>query len=651
VAEERILQRQVRVTAGQPLPATSPDAMGAGLGRALEQAGQIIHQERIEDARLDRSLRENAELSRFNVEFAAARDEFSDVLREARKSDEPGHRQRVQEAWEERQQRLLDGLQSPRVREQASAGLANWSAGVLSRESDWEDLRQSQITVDRLEEFLAVSDGRIRRLENNGDYEAEMLIRENFIKGLDNVSDEVRAKMLDASGKQGAISLLRGLIDRDPEGTKVMIGSGAFDFLGGDKIEALGNSADVEIRRVQAQRERENREAVAAIKTDIAVFKQRQSMGLVDEDEAFDAAITKAAAIGDEKLVLELVGLKAENAFTKVWGPQNATALQREQRMTQLQRQAKLDDGEKLELAFLQKNAPAWAAEENRDATGQQMRRGGTGAPPPINEQDGASWNARAAWAGVRDLPVFSDQEARNLRELAETPQGEVRVLAELDKVADPIQRDRAATQIMPNDGLFRMMAMVHPSMRAKIREGQKVLAKDSKFLNNKLGNKPAALDDMDAAISIALKDFGIDQRRSIEQAYRAIMAGTVSASGATNMAGFGDDEFARGAENAVRSASGGVRRNGVWQGGLERWNDQWFMLPGGVSKAGFKQRLIRELERQKDNPPVNPDGSPVNLYRLIPVAVGGGWYRWESAGGAIAKDKSGKVFRTRIGP
>lgn len=651
MVRETLYERRVAIDAGPARGMVSPEAFGAGIGRALEQGGQMLHQERIEDARITRNLADNAELARFNVAFAEARERFSDAIREARRSDEPGHRDRLAEAWQAEQERLLQGLQSRRVREQAVGSLASWGTGVLSREADWEELRQAELQVDRTDQFLRLSDGRIRRLETSDDYKAEMQIREDYIAGLD-VPDKVREQLKRDAEDRGGISFLRGMIERDPVFAKALIASGNFDFLGGDRIEALGNSTDVELRRMEAQAERARNEAIAQIRTNIGVFKQRQSMGLVENDEAFDEPIAAAKLIGDEKLVLELAGLKSDNRFTRIWGPENATALQREQRMAELGGKARRSDDENLELAFLRRNAGNWAAEEAADPVGQHIKRQtGRDAVPAIDVSDGATWGQRASWAEARNFPIFSKAERTTLQALLETPQGEVQVFGELDKLADPFARSRAARELKPTDPLFQMMAMAQPGVRGPMRQGKKVLDNNSKFFVDRLGNRPIALDEADIIINSALKEADEDFRQGVKDGYRAFIAGVLSARGRGDTAAFSDDEMRRQVAAAMRATLGGGKRpDGRTFGGFDQWGERWFVLPEAMDGADFRRAVNQQLLRAGANGPRNPDGSAANLNKAVPVATGDGWYEWETLSGNPIRTNDNKPFRMRIG-
>lgn len=655
MVEEVGYNARVRPQAGAPLPGVSADSFGAGLGETISRFGQAVQQEQLQDARIDRELRDNAEWSAFLVEDAKAREELSAAAREGRLSDTPGHAARIAADLEKRQEALLGGLTSERLKQQGRARIAEWGGTLRTREAEYEFLRGQEIAVQRFDEQRGIAEGRVRRLEKPSDYAQELKLQFDAIETL-NTSDEVKQKLRDETEQRFAISFLRGMTDRDPEAAQALIDSGAYDgILTGDQVEVLRNSTGVEIRRIAAQKERDQAEALATIRGEIATFKQAEGMGLVQDDAAYDQAIARAQAIGDEKLVLELVGLKANNQFTKVWGPENATALQREQRIAALAGKDKRTADENLELKFLRDKSPAWASEEARDPVTQAARRGGAGAPPEIDLANGDTWNARAAWMTGRGEAVgFGDIELRELQQVMATPQGELQVMGELDKVRDPYARSRMAEQLAPNDPTFRTMAMLRPGIRATVRQGRKAMAGNPKFFSNLDPAVEGRLTDMESRVTYALREYDQDLILATRDTMRQFLAGNVAAQGKADFSSAVDGP---GMEQSMRSAvahalgGGYVMRGGkkVLLGGIDDWAGRAYVLPSNMNEGDFKLKLQAELARTSA-PPVNPDGSPANLYRAVPVAVGGGWYEWETPSGNPIKDKAGRNFRVRIG-
>lgn len=656
MAEEVGYDRRVRVTPAAALPGVSAASMGAGVAQTIGQVGEVIQQEKLEDARIERTLRDNAEWSAALVEDAKAREALQALAREGRNSDAPGHADRIGKALETERERLLGTVTSPRLKQQLEARIAEWGGNLRAREADWEFLRGQEKTVENVEQSLKLLDGEARRAKTPMEFAHVVTVYREGLVGLD-LSDEVLGKLDREVQARAAVGFVRGRIDNAPEEARALLDSGAFDkFLTGDQVDVLRNSAEVEMRRAEAVKERELTEAKASLREKVQTFEQAEGMGLVQDDSAYDQAIVAAQALGDDSLVLKLTGLKANNAFTKVWGPENATALQREQRIAVLAGKGKLAPEEALELKFLRDKAPGWASEEARDPVTQALRRGGQGAPPVIDLNEGESWNARAGWMMARGIKAgFADVELRALQDVLESPNGELQVMEQLDKVRDPFAKARMAEQIKPNDPTFRQMAMLRPQVRATVRQGRKAMVNNPRFFANLPAEVEADLGDMDARINAALREYDDDLKMGTRETARQFIAGLVTARGAGDFSGAKSGEaLDRELKVAVAVALGGrvvTNQDGkkVLLGGIEDWAGRPYVLPSTINEGEFKRRLLADIAQTR-NPPVNPDGSTANLFRLFPVAVGGGFYEFENAAGTPVKTKTGTRYRVRLG-
>lgn len=648
--EERGYDQRVRVQATQTLPGVSADSFGAGVGQAVAQAGAVVQQEQLENARLDRELRDNAEWSAYLVEDAKRRDALTTAAREGRLSDAPGHAARIGAEVDRAAEELTGSLTSERLKQQARARIADWGGTLRTREADYEFVRGQEIAVERFQEQRDIVEGMVRRADDPKVYAHELAFQIDAIAQL-NTSDEVKQKLLDETEQRFAVSFLRGMTDRDPQAAMALIDSGAFDgVITGDQVEVLRNGAGVEIRRVEAQREREQTEIKAVLREQVQTFEQAETLGLITEPEQFDAAIGKAQALGDDSLVLKLTGLKANQQFIRVWGPENATALQREQRIATLAGKDKRSPEENLELNFLRDKSGAWASEEARDPVGQAAQRGGTGAPPVVDFADPKSVAARGQWAAARSaegrrVPAFTATEARELGKLYDSGrQGEEQVLAVLAALP-PAQAMESAKQIDPGDRTLPVIATLSPFVRSQARRGREALKAKRTLLSDMMRDDldlSEAVETQNAAFESAMRVVPPDQRAAIFETAKQIAAGQIDKTGLPLTPALWTE--------SLKFALGGRVVNGQWVGGLGQWNGQTYLLPGGGTEAGFQGAVLREAQTSKD-PPVNPDGSTANLFRLTPVAVAPDTYEFRNAAGTPVTRKSGKVYRVVVKP
>lgn len=647
LVEERGYQRQVGIRAAAPRPSVSEQSFGVGVGAEIQRAGEVIQQERLETHRLERDLRENDELVRFNLDFAGLRQEMAELAREARNSDDPGHAERIREQWQSRREFALEGIESKAVRDRAQVALGEWEAQFLTREADWEFVRQQELTVDRIDQGLRISEARVKQMEDLDAYKAETGLWLAAISQL-NVSDEIKAKLTDDAHQRLTIGYVQGMIDRDPELARAMVDKGAFaGVLDGRQSEALTNAADVEIRRIEAQREREAAEQRAALREQLQVFKEYEDQGLITDPKQFDDAIATAVAIGDTSLAAQLQGLQANTALVKIWGPSNATAVQRSNRMAALNAKNKKTPDELRELKFLQDKSPRWDSQEYSDPTGQAASRGGGGAPPPINYADGGTISARAKWAAARNMPVFTKSEINELRNVyASGPGGEKQVLDVLDRLG-PDEAYAAAKQLDPGDPTLPVIATLPNLSRRMARAGAVKLKADPKFIKAiieedvDLGDAVAVLDQQFDRALVAVR---ADQRAAIKQTAMQILAGYADKTGV----GFDEDAYAY----VLHAAMGATGRGSERRGGFGAWNDKWFVLPSGVTVGEFAD-MTRTLIQKIEKPPVNANGKPANIWRTNVVLVRRtrthNYYEFKDRKNRSFRNADGLVFRFKV--
>ncbi len=649
MVDERGYTRRVAPQAGAAAPSVSAASFGAGVGAALEQAGNVLNQENLETERLERGLRENAEWSQFQQGFAKSREEFTLLADDSRQSDDPGHARGLGESWAVREDELIGRLSSEQLKQRARGTLGEWGSRYRTREALWEEGRQAEIAIDGYQDSLGIAEGRVRRLQTPTEYRDELAMAMDGIGGL-SVSDEIREGLIEETEQRLAVAYIRGMTDRDPVAAQALIDSGAFDgVLKGDQTEVLRNGTDVEIRRIQAQQRREAAEQQAQLREQISYFQQRQGNGFYDDPAEFEPFIAAAQAIGDASRVEELRDLQADTGFVKIWGPANATAVQREQRLTVLAGKESRSELETRELDFLRRNSSGWAAEEERDPVGQAIERGGSGAPPPIDFGDPASLLARGQWAAARTaegMPVspLSRTEAQALSRIFDSGANGREEVLDLLSNFQPSQAMAAAAQMDPQDRTLPIIATLNRSQRTTAMRGREILQDNSKFLEDRLADPARNPREVMMAgrtgLDEALRAVPYDQREAIAVTAQQMMAGAIERSDGQ----WNEERYAE-AINYVLGAEG---RGADQRGGIAVWGERSFLLPEGVSLRGFANEAVR-IARESDNPPVNPDGSPARLSRAYPVRVGPDLYEFHTGSGNPVRRQSGSIYTITV--
>lgn len=643
MAGEELYRRQVADRAGAPLPSSSPEQFGAGLGRAVEQAAGQAHVRSIQAYQVERRARTNADTSIFQAGFGAVREDLAALAREGRKSDQPGHAERLAGEVAKRREELLAGIQDDDLRQRASASFDDWGARFRTGEADWEELRQSQIVVERTDQAIKLSEGRVRRLEKPEDYTEELRVQLAGVDMLD-VADGVKSKLRDEAEQRLGIAFLRGMTDRAPSDAKLLIDSKMFDgVLTGDQLDTLRNGAEVEIRRAEAAAAHAVAVETADFKETVRVFEAQDAQG-IDQSEALPGLIATAQKLGLPDVAAKLQGQAADAGFARSY--QGIPPAQLEQRLAAITRKGdKATVIEQRERKWIEDKLPGIEGRYASDPVGFYVREGGRGAPPPLDLSDPASIDARARWARAAGVGTpFTKAETSAFRQQYEQGrQGEETVIAALHRLpAD--QAMAAARAVDPSDRTLPILVTLDENHRNLARRGREALKAKPKLLLDFTKDDP---DLQEAGVALkqrfdrALVNVSPDQRSAILLTAQQMAAGAVDKNG-----GYSTKVL----ENAINTALGASRDGaGNLLGGIQRWGDGHFLVPGGMTAKAFHDRALKVAAAKGG--PVNPDGTPFNIGRAVPVALANGAYEFVSPSGQAVKKADGTIWRVRPKP
>lgn len=640
----------------------SPEAYGGGLGRSIGEAGQVFHQGQINDYKIQRAATADAEATDFARRFAEFRLSMDETVRATRNSAAPGgvgHTEAMRQAYEKGRETLFAGLTEDSVKRQAEQQFIAFGSSLLEREGTWAEGKRVAKTLDDAQVYSDIGANRVRALPDQNAYQDESALADAYIDGL-NVDEDTRRKLKRETHQKYAISFLNGRIDDNPAVARGLIDAGAFnDVLEPQQLEQLRSGADVEIRRVQAQAEHEANMQKAAVREQIATLKEADSQGLEVDPARIDQLIQAAAAMGDTSAALELDGIKANNAFAKVY--RAMTPVQREQRIAALSGKEKRTDQEDRELQYARSGAvSAMDSDFNNDPVGYAAKYGtGSSVPPVLDPADPQSVAKRLEWrrqysaATGRPVPVFSNNELVPLRErVTSGAAGRREVLKGLDAMPSA-ERAVAARQIMPNDVSFRHESLIRPFARSTVFEGREKLAADRTFLtpDRKAPGGDRAHQLLGIArseIDFALRNAGPEEASAVKQISEQWLAGWLASKGRNiNSLTPGD------IRNAATLALGGYYKpNGGYLGGIGHWaGGQPYALPDDLDHGSFQILVTRQrgMDDKRGEGPVNLDGTPYNLNNAYPVWIAPDRYRWETPGGSLVKTAKGQVYVTRV--
>ena len=614
----------------------------------------MVHQTKLRSYRLDRQENADSEAADFAAKFAQTRLDFDVDIREAR-SNAPagakGHADAMAKRLQERRDALLGGITEDNVLRAAIAQFDDYSGRVAKSEGDFEEGRRVDKMVTDVGNAVDMGSNRVRIAQGDGDvYSEELTQQVAAIYALRGVSEDVKDALAKEAEQKLSVGFLQGMMEDRPSEAKAAIEAGQFnDIFSGEQLDALINGADVEIRRVEAAAEREAAQKKAELDERFREATTRAANGEYIADDVWAPLEAAYGILGEGDKVAAVQGHRSEAGFARAY--EQATPVQIEQRVAELQAKDKPTAAEQRELQWLEQKGGAITAKFQNDPFGSAQASTGTVAPPldladPASVKARLSWTRAASKATERQIPLLSKAELAGMQEQYQGGEGgQAQVLAQLDRVpAKGGVRAAVAREIAPSDREFHVLSDLEPGYRRIAGEGYKVLKeKGAKWFspskdNPKKDDINEMVGDFNNRLAFALRRF------PGEAAARQNIAVRIAAGGLASQGWDGDKLNEATYRSAINKALGW--KNGT--GGLGEWNGQPYYIGAGFTPAGFEAAVMRDARAKAKNPPVNPDGSTFDLKKATPVFVGNGRYQWER-GGAIVRAKDGSAYVSQV--
>lgn len=649
--EERIYERQVTPREASGLPMASPEAFGAGVGRAVADLGGELHRGQVQAYRLERQQTADRELADFMHGFSLHRQNMDGIVREKRANAAPGalgHTMETMEANEAAREGLFAGISEDGVRRRAQQMWDDYSGRLQDNEAGFEEAGRIDKMVQDVQVATDVAANRVRMGMDPAAYGEELKLGYAAIDALQGVPADTKAKLKrELVDQKYSAAFLNHLNDTNPQAAVAMIDAGTFnDALTPEQLERARNGALVEVRRGEAAAAQAANMEKAQTRETIATVEEQARQG-VDVSGALPGLIQAAEAMGDTSKAESLRGLLADSAFAKIWGP--VSPAERAGRMTELGNKANPSAADQRELAWLRDKSPALDAKFNADPVGFALVNAPEGQKPPtLDFSDPASIAARSQWAAAasqaygRPVPPLSANEAAALRDQYATGRaGRIDVMDNL-ALLPARQAAIAARQVDPNNEQLRVMVTLPRGYRSLALDGEEALKGNRALLKVDDDDEKATIDTQNARFAEAMRGVDPAQRRAILLTAGQIEAGLLARAGGERDAGL--------AWRALNMAMGAIGTGSDRKGGLASWSDHWFVLPDGVTPKAWGIAVQRAAATGKTKP-VNPDGSPALLRNARPVMVGNGVYEFRTAGDATVFGSDGKPWRVTVRP
>lgn len=638
----------------------SPDAYGAGVGRAISEAGQTLHQSELRDYQIQRRATADSEATDFARRFAEYRLTMDEAVKAQRNGGAPGgagHVDAIKGAYDKGRDSLFAGITEESVRRQAEQQFTAFGSSLLERESTWAEGARVGKVLDDFTSYRNIGANRVRGLSDQGAYQDEVKLAYSYIDGL-NLDPQAKAKLQRETDQTYAVSFFNGAIDRDPVGARAILLSGKFnDVLEPQQIEQLLNGSAVEIRRADA----EARTRASAVQQD------------VNESTDFVVKAIKDGTLADDAdlAVLEQRATQAGLPPAKIYEIQDARVLNTVRREFQNAGPAVIADAlRETDAAIAKAGANAdprlvqrhnhletvlgqRRSEIENDQLGFAAKNGIIGqpidwsapAPDAVAERIKAV-DVAAKTAGVQPQYFTKDEVASLAGQIGAGKQG---ALAALDaaRAFGGARAVAAAKQLAPDDPVFAHLVTLSPEVAGIALAGREHLktfpdANRPKEGDDNYHDLKDAFARQDRQVNAALESLDPKQRSAVWLTARELLAGYVAQ-------GFGPltPEMRMRAINNALWANG---RDGQRRGGLATWGDRMFLRPSSMDSNEFTRRVQWTVAHGNGGGPVNVDGSPARLAAAYPVFVRPNVYRFDGKDGRPLRKKDGSVFTVWTG-
>jgi len=261
----------------------------------------------------------------------------------------------------------------------------------------------------------------------------------------------------------------------------------------------------------------------------------------------------------------------------------------------------------------------------------------------PLNWDDPASLQTRVGQAksiadqtGAKPQYLTPDEVKEMQAQIGSGVAGQLSAADQISRFGGRTSVE-VAKQIAPNDTMFQRLVTLPKNYRQAVVKGAEIRKGNANILKPADDNAKSALALQDSALDHALSAASGADINAIRETGRNIAATLISERGGTLTPSL--------YWNTINMALGARGSGPNQKGGLALWNNNPYVLPDGVTQAGFESAIANRKTGNPNLSPINPDGSPADLKRATPVAVGNGVYRFEMPSGAVVKTRTGAAF------
>jgi hypothetical protein len=587
-------QPQVGPGGSGDIVGVSPEAMGAGVGSAIEGVGSHLARLETQQAREKASFGFAADRAQLGVAADAG---FEDAKTTVPPDQFKAH---VLDAYDQAAAKILPA--DPHLAQRAAAQIAEDRAQLETKADIWQRGQSVIGTVQGSKVAVATNSNRLYN-------DPSMASLTSAIQQSDAMYDGTN--LLDANQKEAAkreavasfvASGVKGLIAKGDvtQAGQWLSSDLATSHLAPDQMDQLGGALQTETRRQQGQAKTQFDLAKTQASSAVELLGKRIEAGETIPDDQLAQAQGAAAKFGLDAKVYDVGTWRAKsqlNTETQNWMPGDYDA--ELNRLRALGPNAAPADQVRL------KQLEVIAPERKREIDGDPGAFLATnGHPPPaLDPSNSASWQQRGAWAdGMskalgRPVPLLTPGEVAPLTETLHsgTVQQKLELAAQIVH-AGPYA-GRLLDQVSPNNPEFRAAIVLAQnndggqSMRDALSgpDALKAFPGLLKPQKDPATGKPLATHQQIFANTVGAA-FAL-----LPPAYQAAVFSNTTNIYASRGQRQGWPELHPGEyQRSIYLALGGQQSGNGWAGGLGNWGNATVVMPRGMTSTDFGQRLSR---------------------------------------------------------
>jgi hypothetical protein len=606
-------QPQLNPSVGSDFSGAPSGGIGQPIANALEYGGELLDQEIHRRRELDRDMQATAA----GVALAQASTELDKAAIDARESAGPGgagHTQSIDQMIDERSNQALVAIKDPHIRQVFQQRWAALKDQISTREYGWEAATRVDHLATNVKEATDTyarsqsADPTLTALPN------QLASIAATIGSTAGLSDDQKHALVKEQQAAVVYSYAQGQIDKDPTeligdaktGKKGILESPDFNqYLDPKQIDALRNSANVEVRRRDAeQRQQYDREKAAAAQQ-ISLLKKQASSGVVltDDQLAQGAALAKQFDLGGDEW--DLAVIKDQNDVNRQYRTATPTTLHHDLNELQAKVAAgKATAAEQVRLKNLQEFAEPAIARFNSDPF---AAAAAAGDPAPelgdLTQPDPAKVQARVTWArafaqssGLVNVPYLSNDEAKIFTDrIKQGPAGQLDASTTLRNAFGGSVAMQIVKQIAPGNKDLELMVGLHPRVAELYKRGSAALEAKTVHLGSTADQQTGQADQqaMKDAFAAYAEAIPVDMQPALWRAAQNITAGVAAEWGHHEPTG---DDLSGTFQQAMQRAGGmlGSAGQGSATGGFANWEGHYVWLPQNMGRAEFQTRMSR---------------------------------------------------------